>query len=226
MWRSITRLGLRRPARVQDELVKELRDGGTRAIAIAADVGVNDNVQAMVRETESELGGVGILVANAAATGRLPWTDIDEAEWDRVMRVNVVGTLFCSQAVFPAMQARGRGKIITVSSVMVELGAPNALHYVASKAALIGMTRSLAREVGKHGICVNCVMPGAIRTENEEELYPEAAERSAREQAVRQSIPRRGFAQDLAGTFLYLASADSDFVTGQVVLVDGGWVNY
>ena len=208
------------------ELVKELRDGGTRAIAIAADVGANDNVQAMVRETESELGGVGILVANAAATGRLPWTDIDEAEWDRVMRVNVVGTLFCSQAVFPAMQARGRGKIITVSSVMVELGAPNALHYVASKAALIGMTRSLAREVGKDGICVNCVMPGAIRTENEEELYPGAAERSAREQAVRQSIPRRGFARDLAGTFLYLASADSDFVTGQVVLVDGGWVNY
>ena len=209
-----------------DELVKELEGGGTRAVAIAADVGASADVEAMVRETESELGGVSILVANAAATGRLPWTEINEAEWDRVMRVNVLGALFCSQAVFPGMQARGRGKIIMVSSVMVELGSPNALHYVASKAALIGMTRSLAREVGKDGICVNCVMPGAIRTENEEELYPGTAERSAREQAVRQSIPRRGFAQDLGGTFLYLASPDSDFVTGQVVVVDGGWVNY
>jgi 3-oxoacyl-[acyl-carrier protein] reductase len=134
--------------------------------------------------------------------------------------------LFCSQAVFPSMQARGRGKIITVSSVMVELGGTNALHYVTSKAALIGLTRSLAREVGKEGICVNCVMPGAIRTENEDELYPGAAERTAVEQAARQSIPRRGFAEDLTGAFVYLGSGDSDFVSGQVIVVDGGWVNY
>ncbi len=209
-----------------EQLVEELRAGGTRAIAVEADVGDRASVQAMVGDTEAELGGVGILVANAAATARLPWTDIDEAEWERVMRVNVTGTLFCSQAVFPAMQARGRGKIVTVSSVMVELGSPNALHYVTSKAALIGLTRSLAREVGKDGICVNCVMPGAIRTENEDELYPGAAERTAIEQAARQSIPRRGFAEDLTGAFVYLASGDSDFVSGQVMVVDGGWVNY
>jgi 3-oxoacyl-[acyl-carrier protein] reductase len=209
-----------------DALVKELCEGGTRAIAVEADVGNKASVHAMVGDTESELGGVGILVANAAATGRLPWTDIDEAEWDRVMRVNVTGTLFCSQAVFPSMQARGRGKIITVSSVMVELGGTNALHYVTSKAALIGLTRSLAREVGKKGVCVNCVMPGAIRTENEDELYPGAAERTAVEQAARQSIPRRGFAEDLTGAFVYLGSGDSDFVSGQVIVVDGGWVNY
>ena len=109
---------------------------------------------------------------------------------------------------------------------MGELGGVNALHYVTSKAALIGFTRSLAREVGGDGIRVNAVMPGAIRTESEEELYPGAAERTAQEQALRQSIPRRGVAADLAGTFVFLACADSDFVTGQVVVVDGGWVNY
>jgi 3-oxoacyl-[acyl-carrier protein] reductase len=207
-------------------LADELHAGGAGAITAEADVSDRRAVAAMVERIESELGRVGILVANAAATGRAAWNEIDEAEWDRVIRVNVSGALFCAQAVYPAMRERGRGKIITVSSVMVELGAVNALHYVTSKAALIGLTRSLAREVGRDGICVNCVMPGAIRTENEEELYPGAAERTAQELALRQSIPRRGVADDLAGTFVFLASAASDFVTGQVVVVDGGWVNY
>lgn len=208
-------------------LADELRGaGGAGAIAVQADVSDRQAVAAMVDQVGSALGHVSVLVANAAASGRLPWHEIDDAEWDRVMRVNVNGTLFCAQAVYPAMRERARGRIITVSSVMVEIGGTNALHYVTSKAALIGLTRALAREVGRDGICVNSVMPGAIRTENEEELFPGAAERTAREQALRQSIPRRGVAADLAGTFVFLASADSDFLTGQVVVVDGGWVNY
>jgi 3-oxoacyl-[acyl-carrier protein] reductase len=207
-------------------LVDELRAAGAGAMAVEADVSDRKAVLSMVDLVASELGSVGILVANAAATARLAWTSIDEDEWDRVMRVNVSGTLFCAQAVYPAMRDRGRGKIITVSSVMVELGSANALHYVTSKAALVGLTRSLAREVGREGICVNCVMPGAIRTEQEEEMFPGEAERTARQQAVRQSVPRRGLAEDLAGAFVYLASPASDFVTGQVLVVDGGWVNY
>lgn len=209
-----------------DQLVAELRRGGTGAMAAEADVSDGQAVGAMVERVGAELGPVGVLVTNAAATARMPWTAIDEAEWDRVMRVNVAGPFLCAKAVYPAMRARGRGKIITVSSVMFELGAVNALHYVTSKAAVIGFTRSLAREVGGDGICVNCVMPGAIRTESEEELFPGEAERAARELAIRQSIPRRGFADDLGGTFVYLASGESDFVTGQVIVVDGGWVNY
>jgi 3-oxoacyl-[acyl-carrier protein] reductase len=207
-------------------LVDELRAGGAGAMAVEADVSDRRAVFTMVDLVASGLGAVGILVANAAASARMPWTTIDEDEWDRVMRVNVTGTLLCAQAVYPAMRDRGRGKIITVSSVMVELGSSNALHYVTSKAALIGLTRSLAREVGRDGICVNCVMPGAIRTEQEEEMFPGAAAQTAREQAVRQSVPRRGMAEDLAGAFVYLASSASDFVSGQVVVVDGGWVNY
>ena len=174
-------------------LVDELRAGGAGAMAVEGDVSDRLAVFTMVDLVASELGNVGILVANAAASARLPWTTIDEGEWDRVMGVNVTGTLLCAQAVYPA---------------------------------LIGLTRSLAREVGRDGICVNCVMPGAIRTEQEEEMFPGAAEQTAREQAVRQSVPRRGMAEDLAGAFVYLASSASDFVSGQVVVVDGGWVNY
>jgi 3-oxoacyl-[acyl-carrier protein] reductase len=178
----------------------------------------------MVKSVEAELGPIDILVLNAAALTRIDWMEIDEREWHRVMDVNVTGALLCSQAVYPAMRRAGHGKIITVSSVMFELGAERALHYVTSKAALIGFTRSLAREVGRFGICVNCVMPGAIKTESEEELYPDKSELIAQEQSLKQSIPRRGIPEDLVGAFVYLGSPESDFVTGQVLVVDGGWV--
>jgi 3-oxoacyl-[acyl-carrier protein] reductase len=206
-------------------MVAEL-GGGDRAIACRADVSDQAAVQRMVADTEAALGPVSILVANAAASERLDWTDITEEAWDRIMAVNVTGTLFCAQAVYPAMRRAGRGKIITLSSVMVELGGVRALHYVTSKAALIGFTRALAREVGQYGICVNSVMPGAIKTESEEELYPGTSDAIAERQAEVQSIPRRGVADDLAGTFLFLGSRDSDFITGQVIPVEGGWIHY
>lgn len=214
------------------QLVAELTSAGqdastgSNAIVCCADVSDQAAVQRMVTETEAALGPVSILVANAAASERLDWTDITEAAWNQVMAVNVTGTLFCAQAVYPAMRRAGRGKIITLSSVMVELGGVRALHYVTSKAALIGFTRSLAREVGRDGICVNSVMPGAIKTESEEELYPGASDATAERQAAVQSIPRRGVADDLAGAFLFLGSRDSDFVTGQVIAVEGGWIHY
>jgi 3-oxoacyl-[acyl-carrier protein] reductase len=124
------------------------------------------------------------------------------------------------------MRDQGYGKIITVSSVMVELGLPGALHYVSTKAGLIGFTRALAREVGPDGIRVNCVMPGAIRTEHETESFPDQEERLRHAAASRQSVPRRGVPADIVGAFIYLASSDSDFVTGQVINVDGGWAHY
>jgi 3-oxoacyl-[acyl-carrier protein] reductase len=218
---------LSEPAREREavQLAAELREGGARAVTVAADVSRRDQVEAMVARVEEELGPVDVLVANAAATGQAPWTSIDEEEWRRVTAVNIDGALFCCQAVHAGMRRRGRGKIITVSSVMAALGAAGALHYVTSKAALIGFTRALAREVGGEGICVNCVMPGGIRTEQELELFP-GQEAIAAHQAEVQSIPRRGVAEDLVGAFVFLASAESDFVTGQVLNVDGGWVNY
>ena len=123
------------------------------------------------------------------------------------------------------MLRRGRGSIITLTSVTVELGMAGLLGYVSSKAGIIGLTRALAREVGKDGIRVNAVMPGAIRTEQEIELnFDDVGLAKLTEE--RQSLPRRGYAEDLTGTFVYLASDDSAFVTGQVITVDGGWVHH
>jgi 3-oxoacyl-[acyl-carrier protein] reductase len=218
--------GERAARRGAEELATELTGQDGRVIASAADVSDGSAVRRMVAEIDSVLGPVTILVANAAATGRLDWTEIDEDAWNHVMAVNVTGTLLCAQAVYPAMRRAGHGKIITVSSVMVQLGAERALHYVTSKAALIGFTRALAREVGRYGICVNSVMPGAIRTESEDELFPGTADAIAARQSVLQSIPRRGVASDLAGAFVFLGSRESDFITGQVLAVDGGWIHY
>ena len=141
------------------------------------------------------------------------------------MAVNVRGTFLCSRAVYPGMLRKGRGSIITLTSVTVDLGMAGFLDYVSSKAGIIGLTRALAREIGGDGIRVNSVMPGAIRTEQEVELNFDERELAALS-AERQSIPRRGYADDLTGTFVYLASDDSAFVTGQVFTVDGGWIHH
>lgn len=206
------------------QIVREIVSDGGRAIAVAADVSDERDVHAMVEEVRDDLGDVGILVANAAASQRNPWTEIDVDRWDLTYAVNVRGTFLCARAVYDGMRRRGGGSIITVSSVMAHLGMAGSLDYVSSKAAIIGLTRALAREVGEEGIRVNCVMPGAIRTEHEVELGVDLEESRERARA-RQAIPRRGYAEDLSGTFLYLAGPDSDFVTGQVIAVDGGWVH-
>jgi 3-oxoacyl-[acyl-carrier protein] reductase len=199
-------------------------DGG-RAVAVGADVADPDQVGAMVARIENELGPVDVLVTNAAASSRAPFDEIALEEWNRVLAVNLTGAFLCARAVCPGMRARGAGTIITVSSITVELGMVPHLHYVTTKAGLIGFTRSLARELGADGIRVNSVMPGAIRTERELLDFPEQEE-LAGHLAARQCLPRRGLASDLEGAFVFLASPESDFVTGQVLTVDGGWVHY
>lgn len=207
-----------------EALADELQAHGAAATAVAADVADAAQVDRMVATVREQLGPVDVLVLNAAATARAPWHEIDPDQWRRILGANLDGAWHCSRAVYPDMRARGGGKIITVSSVMVPLGAAGALHYVTTKAGIIGFTRALAREVGADGICVNCVMPGAIRTEDELERFPDQ-ERIAAELAEAQCLPRRGTAEDLAGTFAFLASPDSDFITGQVINVDGGWAH-
>jgi 3-oxoacyl-[acyl-carrier protein] reductase len=198
---------------------------GGQALAVAADVSDPVQVSAMMATVRKELGPVDILVANAAADATVPWDEISMDEWTHMLSVNLTGAFVCARAVWPDMRSRGYGKIITVSSVMVELGLSGSLHYVTSKAGLIGFTRALAREVGSSGVRVNSVMPGAIRTEYEIERVSDPDALAVRA-AERQSIPRRGLPDDLVGAFVYLAAAESDFVTGQVLTVDGGWANY
>ena len=212
-------------SKLADGVVDAIRADGGAAVKVPADISSEAQVAEMVEAARREFGDVDILVTNAAYGVRVPWHEISTKQWDYTQAVNVRGAFLCAKACYPGMLRRKGGNIITVTSVTVELGMAGLLDYVSSKAALIGFTRALAREVGKDGIRVNSVMPGAIRTEqeialgfDEEELRVLSAER--------QCVPRRGFADDLAGTFLYLASDDSSFVSGQVINVDGGWIHY
>lgn len=209
-----------------EETVRTIRDAGGAALFTRTDVSDDDQIQAMVEATHDAFGPVDILVNNAAYYPRSAWTEITEAEWDRMMAVNLKSCFLCSRAVYPDMQARGAGKIINVSSVTFLLGQPlNNLHYISSKGGIVGFTRALAREVGDACINVNCITPGAIQTEAEKRLFPDQ-ERLAEEMAELQCITRRGVPNDVAGVMVFLASSDSDFMSGQTVNVDGGWAMY
>lgn len=198
---------------------------GGRAHAVALDVANPASVAEAFRIVREQAGPVDVLVNNAAQTLRKPWEEIELPEWDSVMDVNVRGALLCCQATYTDMAARQRGVYIMVGSVEVALGRAGGLAYVTSKAALVGFTRSLAREAGPKNIRANLVMLGAVRTEAEAEFDPDGS--ATRERlAGCQSLPGRLAPDDVTGTFAFLASDDSAHITGQVLNLDGGWVNY
>ena len=207
-----------------DEVVREIEKGGSKAIALKVDVSREEETARMAAETVKAFGRIDILVNNAAIfinIQRHPFYEISAEEWDRISAVNIKGPFLCAKAVFPQMKQQRSGKIINISSSTVFWGTPMFLHYVASKAALIGMTRSLAREVGEYGICVNAIAPGLVQHEGQN-----APKEFTEFQLKARSMKRLQTPEDLLGVLLYLASSDSDFVTGQTLLVDGGSVFY
>ncbi len=205
--------------RVAKEIEKRF---GTDTISLAVDVSAEDQVTAAVDESVRQLGSVDVLINNASVFSTLTMkdaVDITTAEWDRVMAVNLRGAFLCCRAVIPVMRSAGRGKIINISSSTVFLGRPQYCHYVASKAAVTGLTRALATEVGPYGITVNAVAPGSTETEiRRDTVTPD----QARAIIAAQALKRRETAADLEGTIAFLASTDSDFITGQTIVVDGG----
>ncbi|MBC9733999.1 SDR family NAD(P)-dependent oxidoreductase [Nocardioides marmotae] len=211
-------------AEAAEQLVAELRAAGGTAVAVPGDLATPDGPGQVVADARAALGPLSTVVANAAASGRSPYHELTVEQWDLVQAVNTRGTWLLAKAARDDLVATG-GSIINLTSVMVRTGQPWAVHYTASKAAILGMTRALARELGPHGVRVNAVMPGAIRTENEVELDPDA-DKVAAEILPLQSLQRRGMAEDLAGAFVFLASPEASFITGQVINVDGGWVMY
>jgi NAD(P)-dependent dehydrogenase (short-subunit alcohol dehydrogenase family) len=205
-------------------VAQEIRSAGGQAIALKIDVANEEDTHRMVAETVKAFGRIDILVNNAAIfinIRRQPFFEISAEEWDRVSAVNIKGPFLCAKAVFPQMRQQRSGKIINISSSTVFWGTPNFLHYVASKAALIGMTRSLAREVGEYGICVNAIAPGLV--EHEGQNAPAALTAL---QLKERSIKRLQTPDDLLGTLVFLASSDSEFMTGQTIVVDGGSIFY
>jgi NAD(P)-dependent dehydrogenase (short-subunit alcohol dehydrogenase family) len=201
---------------------QEVRAKGGNALALKVDVSKEEDTHHMAAEALRAFGRIDILINNAAIfinIQRHPFYEISAEEWDRVSAVNIKGPFLCAKAVFPQMKEQRSGKIINISSSTAYWGTPNFLHYVASKAALIGMTRSLAREVGEFGICVNAIAPGLV--EHEGQNAPKALSEL---QLKERSIKRLQTPDDLMGTLVFLCSSDSDFMTGQAIVVDGGSV--
>jgi 3-oxoacyl-[acyl-carrier protein] reductase len=208
-----------------ERVVEDIRSAGGEAIAIGADVSKEDDVARMVEQAASRYGGIDILVNNAAMDPRKTWHEITVEDWDYIMGVNVRSQFLCAKAAFPYMQRQQYGKIINVSSVTFFTGQKQFLHYVTSKGAIVGFTRALAREVGEHNITVNCITPGAVLTETEyEKVSAETIRESGDYLSKAQCFSRREVAADVEGAFVFLASPDSDFITGQTLNVDGGWM--
>jgi len=202
----------------------ELRAAGHEALALRTDVSDKASCERMAQAAVERFGRIDVLVNNAAifATvpmSRSPFDQIEVDEWDRMMSVNLRGTWLASCAVIPQMRAQGYGKIINVSSGTALKGSPSRIHYVTSKAGILGFTKTLANEVGKDNICVNCVAPGSTLSE---ENPDEGVLKMRQAATATRALKRVQTPEDLTGAVVFFASADSDFITGQTLVVDGG----
>ncbi len=206
--------------------VARIRAAGGEALALQCDVTDSRSVAAMVADTVREFGKLDILVANAGIFANLrfkKFTELSSEEWDRVMAVNVRGVFECAKAVAPEMKKQGYGKIVNIASGTIFKGTPMLLHYVTSKAAVLGMTRCLARELGADGIRVNTLAPGLVVSEGVTKNDAWTRDLMDTNNTTR-ALKRDAAPEDMTGTMIYLCSAESDFVTGQCVVVDGGSV--
>lgn len=205
-----------------EETVKAIEALGGEVLSLKTDVTSTESTVEMARKTAERFGRIDILITNAAVYGGIilkPFYEIDENEWDKLMAVNLKGMWLCCKAVFPYMKEQGKGKIINISSTVHFKGVPYFIHYTTSKGGVVAFTRALARELGEYNINVNSIAPGLTMTQASTALSsPERNEKYI--EAL--SIKRPQQPEDLLGTMVFLASADSDFITGQTILVDGG----
>lgn len=206
-----------------ENTVNIIKQAGGEAMGIRCDVTRPDDVKALVSETVDAFGKLDIMVTNAALFADLKqrsFLEIDEDEWDRVMQVNTRGVFTCVKAAVTEMKKNGYGKIINIASGTVFKGTPMLLHYVSSKGAMVAFTRALSREVGGDGITVNCIAPGLTMSEKvvDDPQWTAVKDNNTASRAIkREEVP-----EDLLGTVVFFSSAESDFITGQTLVVDGG----
>jgi len=205
------------------ETVAEIRDLGGDAIAATTDVADEASTQEMAAKTVETFGRIDGLVNNASLMSvleRRDWTEIPVDEWDRVQEVNMRGTFLCAKAVFPQMKEQDGGAIINISSGRFWHGTPNRLHYSTSKAGVIGLTRSLAREVGPDNITVNAITPGFTLSDTQVSSSGDYAKNNAPPSG--RCIQRHQYPEDLCGAVMFFLSPGASFISGQTLNVDGG----
>jgi 3-oxoacyl-[acyl-carrier protein] reductase len=205
-----------------EEVAGAIRAAGGRAAAVQADVTAPGDVERMAGEVDAFAGeaGLHVLFANAGIYPAGSLEEVTLEAWEHVLAVNVRGPFLCVKALLPALKRADGARVITIGSVMPFLGLPGFIHYSTAKAALAGFTHSLARELAPHDITVNCVVPSQVATETVRREFPNDDEAILAQQAIK----RIQQPEDLTGTLVFLASADSAFMTGQTLVVDGGRV--
>ncbi len=207
------------------ETVAAVESAGGRALAVRVDVADDESVRVMARAALERFGRIDGLVNNAAYFREVrltPFEELDPAQWDRIFAVNVKGVWQCCKAVMPAMRERKSGAIVNIASVVAVAGQPGYLHYVATKGAVLSMTKGLAKECGAHGVRVNCIAPGFVITDATKNRPVEWQQSFLKARA----ISREQKPDDLVGTALYLLSDLASFVSGQTIVVDGGHIMY
>jgi 3-oxoacyl-[acyl-carrier protein] reductase len=203
-----------------EDTIKSVRALGAEGEYLQIDVTSRADNEKMAKFAIDRFGKIDILVNNAAfyyGVERKPFNEISEAEWDMMMSVNVKGTWLPTVAVFPFMKQAGKGKIINLTSEVFFTGSTGFVHYVATKGAIVGLTRALAIELGPHNICINAVAPGFTDTEASRTIAS-----VEKYDTSKTPLKRVGLAEDIVGATLFLCSDDADFITGQTMLVDGG----
>jgi NAD(P)-dependent dehydrogenase (short-subunit alcohol dehydrogenase family) len=193
-------------------------------VGLTADVSSEDDVESMVRETVERCGTIDVLVNNAglyASLAMRPFTEIPLEEWRQVMDVNVASMFLTCRAVVPVMREHGGGKIVNISSGTPFRGVPFLLHYVTSKGAIVALTRSLAKELGKDSIHVNCVAPGFTMSDGVKS-HPEVIDALQDVSVAARTIQRDQVPEDVVGAVVFLCTPAADFITGQTMVIDGG----
>jgi NAD(P)-dependent dehydrogenase (short-subunit alcohol dehydrogenase family) len=211
-----------RRAKLVSEVAGEIESLGRRSARITSDVTDAASLGALRAACEKELGGVDILVNCAGRTVRVPTLEMTDTQWDEILDTNLTGTLRACRAFAPPMIERGYGRIVNIGSLTSVVGFYEVTAYAASKSAVAGLTKSLAVEWAKSGVCVNAILPGVFRTPLNEGLL-DGTERG-RELLLRTPMGRYGQVEELVGAAIFLASESASFVTGHLLAVDGGFL--